>query len=167
MFKIKKLKGFALFETTISLILAGSLFTSYNTQLSDKQAVNDVLNYSKSSQLAVSQYYQKNGILPTNNTEAQLPAANNFDHPFISNLKVGEFGEIIITLSNDKESLSNKTIILEPNISNNNLTWSCSDGSLEDIYRPISCHKEDKIEELINHDEESDILDFIDEANYL
>ncbi len=173
MFKIKRLRasrkfrGFALFETAISLIFTGSAITAYNSQLADKQVVNDVLNYSKSTQLAVTQYYQKNGVLPTSNTQAELPAANSVKHPFISTLKVGEFGEIIITLSGSKESLSDKTIILEPNINNNNLTWTCNNGSLEDRYRPVSCYKVDKTEEFIKHDKDSDILDFIDEGNYL
>lgn len=166
--KIRKLKGFALFETAISLIVASSFITSYNNQLSDKQLVNDILTYSKTSQMAVTQYYQKHGVLPTNINELELPIVKNNDYPSISNLEIGEFGEITITLSDNNKSLAEKTIILEPHVNNNHLTWTCDDGSLENTYRPASCYKsEDNTNFYFDTDEEDEILDFMDEANYL
>lgn len=165
----KNKSGFALFESAVALAVAGSLFVSYQDQQINKQVVSEVLNYSTSSQQAVSQYYEKYGTLPTNNHQANLPESDRFEHPAISNLKIGEFGEIIITLQGNNEkntaNIANKTIILEPNIQNNTISWSCDDGSLDNKYRPRNCYKES--EEIINIKEESDMYDFLSDENYL
>lgn len=167
--KLKKSKGFALVESAVSLIVVGTVFMSYQNQEISKKMVSEALNYSKTSQQAVSEYYRLNGVLPSSNNQANVPAADNVSYPGISNLMIGEFGEITITLdggqSDNAESIDNKTIILEPKVSDNTVTWTCDHGSLENAYRPDNCFKDEMNRS--NAHELDELLDYVIDGNFL
>jgi type IV pilus assembly protein PilA len=171
---MKKLGGFALLESAISTVVLSGYLLSYQHEQINKQLITDALNYSKSSQVAVAKYFEKNGILPTNNAQANLPDNNTFtnsDYQNDATLQIGEFGQIIITISdnanNNKNAgtndISNQTIILEPNINQGSITWSCRSGSLDNMYRPENCYKKDIVDTV----EESETLDYLEDTNYL
>lgn len=164
MHSIKKLSGFALLETAISAVVVSGYLMSYHAQENNKQLVNDAINYSKPSQIAVTKYFEENGVLPTNNSQIHLP---NDNYSGVANLKIDEFGQIVITLSDSEvmnsRGLSNKTIILEPNISQGSINWTCNSGSLDNKYRPQNCYKKENY----NNVEESETLDYLESTNYL
>lgn len=168
--KTKKSFGFALVESAVALMVTGSLFMSYQNQQVNKKLVQEVLDYSKPSQVAIMEYYQAHGTFPTNNKQANIPDSNKFKHPAIAELKVGEFGEIIITLNGDNQKntmyLSKKTIILAPLVENNDIAWNCTDGSLDNEFRPVHCVKE-ATDEVDSYDSEAEMYEFIEAADYL
>lgn len=137
---IKKIKGFALLETAISTIVVSGFLISYQNQLSNKQNIHEALDYTKTSQVAVVKYFETHGVLPTTNKQAQIPEPDQISHPFVSNITIGEFGQITITMTGAKE-ISNKTIILEPTVKQGKISWKCTSGSLDNIYRPDMCIK--------------------------
>lgn len=157
----KKIGGFALMESMISMVVVAGYITSVQNAEIKKQLVSDAIDQSKSSQMAVMEYYKKNGILPTDSKQINLPVGNQAHG---AEIKIGEFGEIIITMAqkDNIESIANKTIILEPNIKQGAIDWSCANGSLDNNYRPKNCYKNP-----MHNAETLEKLDSITEGNYI
>jgi type IV pilus assembly protein PilA len=162
MVKQSKSYGFALVETGFSLIAVASMFLSIQQQELNKQQVMNAIAYSQSSQKAVVNYYNKNGVFPTNNNQAHIPSADKLKNSNISKMNINEFGEITITFTDNKQftQLSNKTIVLEPKAANGKITWTCDQSSVDYEYLPASC---------INFDNNKydKIMDFLDNNNLI
>ena len=95
---------------------------------------------------AIASYYEERNTLPADNNALRLQnkqakpyftAFEEHDTPSYT-INVAN-GVIILTFSANQESVSSKTLIFVPQISNGKLEWNCDTGSLEAIYRPPQC----------------------------
>lgn len=141
-----RLLGFALIESILSVMVVSSMVSNTHELYLNKNKVNNILDNYKYTQSAVTEYYNKNGVLPTRNNSNINNQINikSKQSSFVQDISVNQFGEIIITLSDNNNktytAINNKTIILEPELNTNGtIDWHCDQGSLEDKYRPDNC----------------------------
>lgn len=140
-FKFLKYQGFTLIETALSLAAVGGILFSVHQQELNREQVSEAIRLSSASQEAIQQYYQIHGVLPTSNSQAHIPESERFKNSIISELKINDFGDIVLTFTKSKQSalLEDKTLILEPRVNNGIISWNCNGGSLEDKYKPSDC----------------------------
>lgn len=140
-FKFRKYQGFTLIETALSLAAVGGILFSVHQQELNRQQVSEAIKLSSTSQEAIQQYYQINGVLPTSNLQAHIPESEKFENSIISGLKINDFGDIVLTFTKSKQFalLEDKTLILEPRVNNGIISWNCNGGTLEDKYKPSDC----------------------------
>ncbi|MBP9722382.1 MAG: pilin [Gammaproteobacteria bacterium] len=173
---MSKKKGFSLIESLVSLTAIAGIFMSMQNQELNKQHVNQAIEQSKDPQEAIVAYYSKNGVLPTSNKEANIPEPDQFKNSLLSELKINEFGDIVLTFAKnvDFNALSDKTIILEPKITNGTFHWGCKSGSLDNKYRPSNCYNSSSGKQTAELNYEitdkklpDAIIDFINDANLI
>ncbi|MCE2869746.1 MAG: pilin [Xanthomonadaceae bacterium] len=87
------------------------------------------------AKLAVSESGISSGVLPDNNAEAGYSTATATDN--VASINVGLNGVVTITTT---ALAGNGTIIMTPQLqANNDVTWTCTGGTLAPKYRPANC----------------------------
>ena len=175
MTKFTKKRGFALVETAVSLIAVTGIAMSINQQNTYKQEVTQAISSAQPWQQAVGEYYQKNGVLPTSNSQANMAnqpvnKATKINQDIAPVFNINEFGDIVLTFNKDSanDQIANKTIILEPKIDEGKISWVCSQGSLENKFRPTNCMADEKsATPKSGQDLPDSVIDFVYKANLI
>ena len=136
---MQKQQGFTLIELMIVVAIIGILaaiaipqYQNYTT----RAKVTEGINLASSAKTGVSEYYQSQGSLPTNNSDAGLPAEGDITGNNVSEVKVAN-GVITVTFSGSP--ISGSTLQFSPTTGAGSITWSCTGGNLDDKYRPANC----------------------------
>lgn len=99
----------------------------------------DMLEQSGAQQL-ITDYYNLNGVFPSDNQQAGLQHPSLYYSKYISDLTVSDFGQITMTFGNDAAAvLLRTTIRWSPDDSAAVINWACDSLDLPNKYLPKEC----------------------------
>jgi uncharacterized membrane protein YhaH (DUF805 family)/Tfp pilus assembly protein PilE len=102
--------------------------------------VSEVLLVGSASRTAISEHYARTGKLPA--TAAELPQQPGPGESKYGSASLGANGVVTLTLAAPTgQQFAGKTILLQPKVDGNALSWDCTGGTLEPKYRPGSCRQ--------------------------
>ncbi len=137
---IKNNKGFTIIELMIAVaiigILAAIAVPAYSNY-TNRAKVSEALGLADSAKTAVSEYYQSNGALPSNNAAAGLATSITGTNTSSVTITNG-----VISAITSISGISNFTLTLSPNASTSGITWTCYVPSASGQYAPSSCTKQ-------------------------
>ncbi|SDW66028.1 pilin [Nitrosomonas communis] len=132
-------KGFTLIELMIVVgvigILVAVAIPFYQKDYTIRARVTEGLNMAVSAKLAVSETAITNNALPANQaaTSYVSPAAT----PNIFSIAITANGVTTVTYT---AAAGGGTIVLTPSLqANGDVTWDCTQGTLNRRYRPVNC----------------------------
>lgn len=139
---IRRARGFTIIELMIVLaiiaILAAIAIPAYQAYLIRSQ-VAEGLNLASGAKIAVTEYLQTRGSLPSDNAAAQLAPDNQINGSYVVRVRVTN-GTITVEYGNRANAeLSGRTITLAPAVGQGSVVWSCSGGTVDSRHRPASC----------------------------
>ncbi|MDD5179992.1 MAG: pilin [Gallionellaceae bacterium] len=133
------------------ILVIGLLWTVFANSGDREGRIKATLATAKTGELqnAITSYYEERKTLPADNNALRQP--NGQSKPYFTTfeeqgdlsytIKV-ENGVITLTFSQNQASLSGKTLIFVPHISEGKFNWSCDTGSVEENYLPAQCRSQ-------------------------
>lgn len=137
-------QGFTLIELMIVVaiigILAAIALPAYQDYTARAQ-MTEAMSLSGGAKTAVAETWQSTGAWPTSNASAGLAPAANITGTYVSQVAVGNNGEITATLKGASPvvaGLQGKYLRLSPADAIGSVTWTCSSDA-DDKYLPAGC----------------------------
>lgn len=133
-----------LFLVSILLMIAIPFYQDYQV----RAQVSEGLNLIGPARQGIMEYHYLNGVFPVNNTQARLPANPADTHgSWLKSLEVTALpspGTIKLTYDSIKIArLGSKNLLLiVPTRSAEGITWDCTQGTIENRYRPKACRSD-------------------------
>jgi len=120
-------------------ILAAVAIPAYQ-DYTHRARVSEVILYASPWRAAVAEHHAQTGKLPANVGElrkASIPAESGGRYGRVS---LGADGMLTLTLSEQMQSLADRTIVMQPKMAAGGvLSWDCTGGTLAAKFRPSSC----------------------------
>jgi serine/threonine protein kinase len=93
------------------------------------------------AKVAVAEYYQNHGSLPSDSAAIGLKSANWASYTHVKSLSVGQGGTITVIFQNlGLSQLDGNTLVFVPQLHGGSLRWDCANqGTLPPQFRPIEC----------------------------
>jgi type IV pilus assembly protein PilA len=144
---MKKQQGFTLIELMIVVAIIGILAAIAIPAYQDytiRAQVSEGLQLSGGAKVAVTEYYQDRGVVPTSNTEAGIAASNTIIGNYVSDVDVTG-GQITVTYSSTGNFKANSkidgaTLLLTPTTTNpGSVAWVCSSATIQNKWLPAAC----------------------------
>lgn len=135
---MRKITGFTLIELMIVVaiigILASIALPSYQTYVKKAHTLEGI-TLATMAKSAIWDYWSANGAFPVDNDSAGFPSTISANSVTSINIVLNE---ITITY-NQKVSIGDTIILQASENIPGSLTWDCKSGTLDSIYRPMSC----------------------------
>lgn len=144
----KRKKAALIVFVVAQLIVAGLLWVVFSGTGDRAGRIKVTLAVANAGKIqdAIASYYAERNTLPSDinalrlqDKQAKPYLADLDEHADLSYTVNVANGVIILTFSTNQESVSGKTLIFVPRLSNGKLDWSCNTGSVEAIYRSPQC----------------------------
>lgn len=128
-------QGFTLIELMIVVAIIGILAAIAIPAYQDytiRSQVSEGLSLASGSKVAVAEFFQNNGTLPTSNTEAGVPAAGTIQGNYVASVTIGAGGVITAAFSNTApqdahDNINGASLTLTPNTAQAGaMAWDCS-----------------------------------------
>jgi len=141
-------QGFTLIELMIVVAIIGILAAIAIPAYQDytiRAQVSEGLNLAAGAKVAVTEYYQDRGVLPSSNASAGLSAAASIAGNYVDQVTVGANGVITVRFSNTAPQRANAILnaailTLTPNVANvGAVDWNCTNGAIAAKHVPSSC----------------------------
>jgi type IV pilus assembly protein PilA len=135
--EMKKVQqGFTLIELMIVVAIIGILAAIAIPAYQDytiRAQVSEGLNLAAGAKAAVTEYFQDQGVMPTDNVEAGIEIPANILGKYVSTVGVGN-GVVTVTYSNGAPQSANLainglTITLTPTNNTGSVSWNCLGGA--------------------------------------
>ena len=133
-------QGFTLIELMIVVAIIGILAAVAIPAYQDytvRAKVTEGLSLASAGKTAVSEFFASTGDLPTSNATAGLAPSGSITGNSVSSVNVNGSGAIEVTFTGNP--INGSTIILSPTTAGGGIAWDCTNGDLENKYRPSSC----------------------------
>lgn len=137
---MKAQRGFTLIELMIVVAIIGILAAIALPAYQDytkRSHVSEGLTLAGGAKAGVTEYYSANGAFPTTNAMAGLATDTDIKGNAVKSVGVGALGAITITYN--AKVTDNGTVVLTPTATSGGITWTCTDGTVDDKYRPSNC----------------------------
>jgi type IV pilus assembly protein PilA len=141
---MKKQQGFTLIELMIVVAIIGILAAIAIPAYQDytiRAQVSEGLNLSGGAKAAVTEYYQDQGVFPTDNATAGIELAANITGKYVVSVTVGAGGVLSVVYGGDANAnITGDTLIMTPNDNLGSVSWECADGGgLQNKWLPAAC----------------------------
>jgi type IV pilus assembly protein PilA len=142
--EMRKQQGFTLIELMIVVAIIGILAAIAIPAYQDytiRAQVSEGLNLTGACKAAVTEYYQDQGVFPTDNATAGLAAANQIMGKYTTQVAVGAGGVCAATYGNEANANINGAVLsMTPNDNQGSVSWDCQgDATLVDKWLPAAC----------------------------
>ena len=139
-------RGFTLIELMIVVTIIGILAAVAVPMYLDyavRSQISDGLRLASGAKNAVTEFFQEQGRMPADNTEAGLSAAGAIQGKYVSSVSVGnQDGVITVTFGRDvNQVIDGETVTLTADTSDaGSVQWVCdSGGVIADKHLPSAC----------------------------
>ena len=140
---MKKQQGFTLIELMIVVAIIGILAAIAIPAYQDytiRAQVSEGLNLSAGAKAAVTEFFQDQGTLPTDNAEAGIEAANVITGKYVVSVAVAA-GVITVTYGGDVNAAvtaAGGTLTLTPTPTAGSVSWACT-SNMQNKWLPAAC----------------------------
>ena len=139
---MKKIQqGFTLIELMIVVAIIGILAAIAIPAYSDyteRAKVSELVTLGSACKASVSEYYQAQGVFPTDNNAAGCNSAVTAKVQSITVTGNGNTSGTITVLSNLTKATGNYVLVGTPT-TNDSVQWNCTTSSILDKYLPANC----------------------------
>lgn len=116
--------------------LALPIYQQQQNRTHVRNAISEVENVS--NQLRT--FIDKTGFWPNSNLDAGLDTPDSFQSNAIASIRIGSKALILVTFSNDLESIGGQTLLFVPQRGTDQIVhWRCDGGTLAPQWRPTEC----------------------------
>ena len=126
-------QGFTLIELMIVVAIIGILAAIAIPAYQDytiRAQVSEGLSLASGSKVAVAEYYQNNGALPSTNAMAGVPASNTIQGSYVTDVLVGAGGVITVSFggpdANASLTAAEKLTLTPSTADAGAIAWTCS-----------------------------------------
>jgi len=106
----------------------------------EKRARALAMNLAGAAKVAVTEYFQDRGTLPTSNTEAGLGASNTIIGKYVDGVSVGGSGVVTVGYGNSAHAtLASGSLTMTPTDNSGSVSWVCAGTGIDDKHLPAAC----------------------------
>ena len=116
-------------------ILAALALPAYQ-DYTKRAHVEEGLTLAADAKLAIVEYYSTNGKFPQDNAAVGLPIGTSITGNAVKSIIVN-YSRVEIVYNT--KILNNATLYIQGSIVNDNIHWTCNQGTIPAAYKPASC----------------------------
>ena len=134
-------KGFTLIELMIVVAIIGILAAIAIPAYSDyteRAKVSELVTIASACKASVSEYYQAQGVFPTDNNAAGCGATSTAKITSITVTGTANTSGTITVVSNLTKATGNYVLVGTPT-NNDSVEWNCTTSTIVDKYLPANC----------------------------
>jgi type IV pilus assembly protein PilA len=134
-------KGFTLIELMIVVAIIGILAAIAIPAYSDyteRAKVSELVTLASACKASVSEFYQAEGVFPTDNNEAGCNSASTAKVNSVTVTGTSNTSGTITVVSNLTKATGNYVLVGTPT-ANDSVQWACDTSTIIDKYLPANC----------------------------
>ena len=121
----------------IVVVVGGYLAMPFYQQYAKQASIKNGLQLAFDTRNQISQFIQETNFWPNQNIDANLPKV--ITNEVIAGITITGNGGFTVILHEHVLGKENQTLVFKPKMLKGKLVWNCTEGTLENTYRPDIC----------------------------